>query len=177
MKTYMILPLLLSFLPSGKAQEEVMTPTHASSRFKFTLPVSLKRAAPLFGPEAERCWAGPQWNPEFVYPQPGKDVQGAVFTVQNGNHKAVWINTVFDTASGHMQYVSFIPDVFVFTVDVRLRMLSFASTEVEVTYVRTALSAAAAEQVRSMSKKDLASGPHWQQAILDCLAEQDKLTR
>ena len=55
-----------------------------------------------------------------MYPQPGKDVQGAVFTIQHGPHRAVWVNTVFDPAGGRMQYVALIPDTLVFTVDVRL---------------------------------------------------------
>jgi hypothetical protein len=42
------------------------------------------KAAPLFGPEGERAWAGKHWNPEFIHPQPARDVEGAVFTIQHG---------------------------------------------------------------------------------------------
>ncbi len=80
-------------------------PMHVSHRFQFVVRAPLVRAAVLFGPNGERCWAGPNWNPEFLYPQPGKDTQGAVFTVQHGPHKSVWVNTVFDPAAGRMQYV------------------------------------------------------------------------
>ena len=125
----------------------------------------LGRAAVLFGPEGERCWAGPDWNPEFLHPQPGKDVEGAVFTVQHGPHNSVWVNTLFDPKGGRMQYVSFIPDVLVSVVEVRLTALDAASTSVEVTYARTALKAAANETVQSMGKRDGESGPEWQQAI------------
>ena len=38
-----------------------------------------------------------------------------------------------------MQYVSFVPGIHVFTVDVRLTPLDSSSTSVEVTYARTAL--------------------------------------
>ena len=85
-------------------------PAHVSNTFHLVVPAPLSRAATLFGPEGERCWAGTHWNPQFVYPRPGQDVQGAVFTVQHGPHRAVWVNTVFDTAVGRMQYVSFIPE-------------------------------------------------------------------
>src|SRR5271168_4635003 len=137
-------------------------PVHVSNRFQFVVGAPLTRTAALFGPEAERCWAGQHWNPEFVYPQPGKDVLGAVFTVQHGPHRAVWVNTLFDTVGGRMQYVSFIPDTLVFTVDVRLTAVDSEHTSVEVTYARTALDAAANEDVETMGKRDRESGPEWQ---------------
>jgi hypothetical protein len=144
-------------------------PAHVSNAFHLMVRAPLSRAAALFGPEGERCWAGPHWSPEFVYPQPGKDVQGAVFTVQHGPHRAVWVNTVFDTVGRHMQYVSFIPDTLVFTVDVRLTAVDPAHTGVEVTYARTALDVAVNDEVEAMGKRDRESGPEWQEAIERCL--------
>ena len=144
-------------------------PAHVSNTFHLVVRAPLSRAATLFGPEGERCWAGPHWNPEFVYPQPGKDVQGAVFTVQHGPHRAVWVNTVFDAVGGRMQYVSFIPDTLVFTVDVRLTAVDLAHTGVEVTYARTALDGAVNDEVEAMGKRDRESGPEWQEAIENCL--------
>jgi hypothetical protein len=144
-------------------------PAHLSNRFQFMVRAPLSRAAVLFGPEGERCWAGRDWNPEFVYPQPAKDIEGAVFTVQHGPHHSVWVNTLFDPTGGRMQYVSFIPDVLVSVVEVRLSALDLSSTSVEVTYARTALKASANDEVQSMGKRDRASGPEWQQAIEKCL--------
>jgi len=144
-------------------------PAHVSNSFQFVVRAPLIRAAALFGPEGERCWAGQHWTPEFLFPQPGKDVQGAVFTVQHGPHKSVWVNTLFDTTAGRMQYVSFIPETLVSTVEVRLSPLDAASTRVEVTYVRTALNIAANEDVQEMGKSDAQSGPEWQRAIEKCL--------
>jgi hypothetical protein len=154
------------------ASQASASPAHVSNRFRFTVGAPLSRAATLFGPEGERCWAGEHWNPEFLYPQPGKDVQGAVFRIQQGPHKSVWVNTLFDLAAGRMQYVSFIPEALVSTVDVRLTALDPSSTSVEVTYARTALDAAANDDVEAIGKSDLASGPHWQKAIEMCLAEK-----
>jgi len=145
-------------------------PAHVSNSFEFVVRAPLSRAAPLFGPEGERCWAGPHWNPEFLYPQPGKDIQGAVFTVQHGPHTSVWVNTLFDPAGGRMQYVSFIAGTLVSTVDVRLTALDPSSTSVEVTYTRTALEVTANDDVQAMGKSDRASGPHWKQSIESCLA-------
>jgi hypothetical protein len=145
---------------------------HVCNSFHFVIRAPLHRAAPLFGPEGERCWAGQHWNPEFLYPQPGEDVQGAVFTVQRGPHTSVWVNTLFDVEGGRMQYVSFVAGTVVSTVDVRLTALDTSSTCVEVTYVRTALDVGANDDVRTMGKSDRESGPSWQQAIESCLTAQ-----
>jgi hypothetical protein len=145
-------------------------PAHVSSTFQFTVRAPMARAATLFGPEGERCWAGPRWNPEFLYPQPGKDIEGAVFKVQHGSHESVWVNTLFDLTAGRMQYVAFIPDQLVTTVAVRLTPLDAASTQVEVSYARTAVDPAANGKVEAMGKIDRESGPQWQQAIAVCLA-------
>lgn len=147
---------------SAQAKPEL---THVSSSFRFTVHAGFARVAPLFGPEGERGWAGKQWNPVFLYPAPGGDVQGAVFTVQHGPHTSVWVNTVFDLAGGRMQYVAFIPDVVVTTVDVHLTAMDESHTAVEVTYHRTALQAGADEDVRAMGESDRASGPKWREAI------------
>ncbi len=146
-------------------------PAHVTNTFHLVVRAPLSRAARLFGPDGERCWAGPHWNPEFLYPQPGKDIQGAVFTVQHGPHNSVWVNTLFDPAGGRMQYVSFIPDKLVSTVDVRLTSLDPSSTSVEVTYARTALNVSANDDVQAMGKRDGESGPEWQQAIEKCLSK------
>jgi hypothetical protein len=146
-------------------------PAHVINTFHLVVRAPLSRAAGLFGPEGERCWAGPHWNPEFLYPQPGKDLPGTVFTVQHGPHKAVWVNTVFDNVGGRMQYVAFVPDTLVFTVDVRLTAVDPAHTAVEVTYARTALDAAVNDEVEAMGTRDRESGPEWQEAIEKCLRE------
>jgi hypothetical protein len=57
---------------------------HLSTSFDLTVHASYAKTAPLFGPEGERAWAGKHWNPEFIHPQPAKDVEGAVFTIQHG---------------------------------------------------------------------------------------------
>ncbi len=138
---------------------------HVSNSFRFTVHAPLGRIAPLFGPEAERSWAGQHWDPEFLYPQPAEDIQGAVFTIQHGLHKAIWINTLFDLAAGRMQYVYVIPGVLATTVDVRLTPVDASATTVDVTYVRTALQADSNDNVHAMGEHDSKSGPEWQQGI------------
>lgn len=150
------------------------TPAHVVNTFRFQLAAPLARVAPLFGPEGERCWAGKHWDPHFLYPQPARDTEGAVFTVQHGPHTSVWVNTVFDLDHGRMQYVSVIDGVVVSVIDVRLTALDASHTSVEVTYARTALDPAANDVVTAMGSDDRDSGPHWQQSIEGCLGVTPK---
>ena len=169
--------LLLVSAMNSPQRIETMPPTelvHVSNSFHFDVSAPLERVAPLFGPEAERGWAGKHWNPVFLYPQPGKDVQGAVFTVQHGPHNSVWINTIFDVPGGRMQYVSFIPDVLVTIVDVKLTPLDRSHTTVEVTYTRTALQTAANDDVQALGNRDRDSGPDWQKSVETCLGLKSK---
>jgi hypothetical protein len=168
---WLFLSVIISMTNQQIAQSAAV-PAHVSNSFHFVIRAPLSRAAPLFGPEGERCWAGQRWNPQFLYPQPGKDVEGAVFTVQRGAETSVWVNTLFDPEGGRMQYVSLVPGIHVFTVDVRLTPLDSSSTSVEVTYARTALNVGANDEVQTLGKLDRESGPHWQQAIESCLAAQ-----
>ena len=159
----------MSNTQSTASTQAPVAPAHVSNSFHFLVHAPLGSAAPLFGPEGERSWAGDEWNPQFLYPQPGKDIQGAVFTIQRGGRKSVWITTLFDVANGRMQYVSFVPDVRVSTVDVQLTSVNPSTTRVEVTYVRTALDASANAEVQALGQSDRQEGEHWQEAIETCL--------
>jgi hypothetical protein len=138
---------------------------HVSSTFHFTVNAPMREAAPLFGPEGERAWAGKDWEPHFVFPAPARDVEGAVFTVQHGEHTAVWVNTVFDLAAGRMQYVYVLADLVATTIDVRLHPIDTQHASVDVTYTRTALKADANEHVVAMGQHDAKQGPEWERSI------------
>ena len=157
-------------LMAGMPAKAADAPVQVKNSFGFEVHAGLREVAPLFGPEGERCWAGEHWDPVFVWPQPAKDVQGAVFTVQHGPHTAVWVNTVFDVAAGRMQYVAVIPDAMTFTVDVTLTAVSAAVTKVDVTYTRTALDAGLNDEIEAMGRRDVANGPYWQKDIEGALA-------
>ena len=65
--------LMMMFVPVALAQElettvEDPSPSmaHVSNSFSFTVDAPLRDAAPLFGPEGERAWAGEDWKPQFV---------------------------------------------------------------------------------------------------------------
>jgi hypothetical protein len=152
--------------PKPEATVTSSQPTaHVSNRFTFTVNAPLREAAPLFGPEGERAWAGDDWNPEFVFPVPAQDVEGAVFTLRHGERTAVWVNTLFDLSGGRMQYVYVLGDLLLTTIDVRLHAIDAARTKVDVTYARTALRPEANEHVASMGKHDGEQGQVWEKAI------------
>jgi len=141
-----------------------MTPVHVTNSFEFVVRAPLETAAALFAPEAERAWCD-DWDPEFVWPQPAADVLGAVWTLQRGTEKWLWINTCFDLKRGCMQYVVLVPETLVSTIDVRLTPVDLAATAVHVTYSRTALNGAANTRVEALGESDRGQGPHWQSAI------------
>ena len=161
---------------------QMPAPAHVTNTFHFQVNAPLSQAAPLFGPEGERSWAGEHWNPEFLYPQPGsnaasgasRDIQGAVFTIQHGALASVWVNTIFDLSAGRMQYVAVIPDRMVSVVDVRLRSATAATTAVEVTYTRTALDPSLNEEVTAHGNQDRESGAEWEKAIEASLKQAKK---
>ena len=162
--------LLLSLCATAQAPAAAEHLAHVSNSFSFTVPASLHDAAPLFGPEGERAWAGREWNPQFLFPLPAKDVEGAVFTVQHGEHRSVWVNTRFDLEAGRMQYVALLPDLLVSTIDVALHAIDGTHTRVDVTYVRTALKPAANEHVVAMGRHDRGQGREWETSIRTYLA-------
>ncbi len=170
--------LALTMVPLHSPAAQSTTPAHSASanenahvvsNFRFEVTAPMAKVAPLFAPEAERRWAGENWKPVFLYPQPGDDVQGAVWTIQHGTLQTVWVNTIFDVPGGRMQYVAMVSGQLVTVVDVQVTALTPSRTAVSVTYTRTALDSAANEHVRALGEKDRGSGPEWQQGIQTAL--------
>jgi hypothetical protein len=143
---------------------------HTATSFDIAVQLPYARAAVLFGPEGERAYAGKHWNPVFLHPQPAADIEGAVFTIQHGPVKAVWVNTLFDIDARHFQYVYFLPDLMVTMIDVRFTETGVDVTRVHITYTRTAVAPEGNEHVASMTAGDKTAGPEWQKAIEDYLA-------
>jgi hypothetical protein len=158
-------PFLLAQPPETAVTDSQQSLAHVSNSLAFTVDAPLKDAAPLFGPEGERAWAGDDWNPQFVFPDPARDVEGAVFTVRHGEQTAVWVNTLFDLKAGRMQYVYVLADLLVTTIDVRLRAIDAMHTNVNVTYVRTALRPEANGHVALLGEHDREQGKVWEGAI------------
>jgi len=138
---------------------------HEESSFEVVVHAPYAEAARLFGPEGERAWAGEDWDPRFVHPQPGRDAQGAVFTIQNGRFEAVWVIARHDVEARHFQYVYMIAGVMVCTIDVEFVLVDEGTTKVHVTYARTALSPEGDGHVATMAEGDRKAGAEWQAAI------------
>lgn len=151
--------------PEAIVTTSLQPAAHVTNSFTFTVNAPLREAAPLFGPEGERAWAGDEWNPRFVFPVPARDVEGAVFTLRHGEHTAVWVNTIFDLSAGRMQYVYVLGDLLVTTIDVRLHVTDPRHTRVDVTYVRTALRPEANEHAAALGKHDGEQGKVWEKQI------------
>jgi hypothetical protein len=151
--------------PADNDSGATASPMHIRTEFELTVRAPYSAAFPLFGPNGERSWAGADWNPQFVYPNPAADVQGTVFTVKHGPHQAVWVNTLFDIEGHHIQYAYFISDVMVTTINLTFFPLDSANTKVSVTYERTALSVAANEHIQRFGAADRARGADWEKAI------------
>lgn len=150
---------------------------HVRNEFEFTVHTPYRVMAPLFGADGERAWAGPQWNPHFLYPQPASDTRGAVFTVQHGHHQAYWVNTAFDLDARHVQYAYIIPDVMATLIDIHFSELDPANTKVNVAYERTALSPDGNEHVREAGNSDRDGGKKWGVAINGYLEKQRTASR
>src|SRR3974390_2093404 len=136
---------------------------HTEEQFEFTANGPMEQVAPLFGADKERVWAA-GWDPQFVFPNPGTDKEGMVFTIDHHHRRALWVNTELDLKNGRVQYVYVVPDTMATRIALRLTPAG-DKTHVAVTYERTALSSDADEHVRQMADGDRGSGPDWEKAV------------
>jgi hypothetical protein len=136
---------------------------HTDEVFQFVAQGRLSCVFPLFGAHGERLWA-PGWEPRFVWPAAPEDRLGMVFEVDRDGRTATWINTLFDSASGRIQYVYVLPEIVATVITLELHAQGDA-TEVKVRYQRTSLAASADTRVEAMAAQDRAAGPEWAREI------------
>lgn len=148
-------------------------PARTHEEFSFVAHAPYADVFPLFGAHRERVWAT-GFDPQFIHPVPPHDEAGMVFTTVQQGLPRVWVNTAFDAATGHVQYVYWIADVMAALIDIRVTNSAGATTAVHVTYERTALRPEANEQVTQMAHIDANSGPHWAEMINGYLAKAAK---
>ncbi|HZP25368.1 MAG TPA: hypothetical protein VFB04_18145 [Terriglobales bacterium] len=146
---------------------------HTRTEFKFTVQAPFEQAAPLFGADEERKWS-PEWDPQFLYPQPAHDEPGMVFKIRHGEHEAVWLNTAFDLAAGHFQYAYVLNGAMATLIDIHLAREGVQKTGVTVVYQRTALVPEANEHVQHFAKGDEKAGKEWEDAINGYLLKGNK---
>ncbi|PWB72810.1 hypothetical protein C3F09_06060 [candidate division GN15 bacterium] len=146
-----------------------MSANHVRNSFTFSVAAAFEHTVPLFGAHAERVWARDDWNPQFLYPVPAKDVPGAVFTLDREGRQSIWINTAFDLQAGHVAYVSVVTGEVITSIDILVRPVDTGHSHVEVVYERTALSPGAVHHVHQLGKHDALAGPEWEESIAKAL--------
>ena len=172
-KPYLAIAMFLGCIPAMTAQSTAPAATdegHASTTMTFVIKAPLQKTASLFTPTGMQCWLGSHFQPEIVHAQLTKDTAGAVFTMQQGPQKSVWVNTLLDVKDGRMQYAMFVPDTMVTVVEVRMISDGKDATRVELTHTVTALSADARAALKSMGTQGQEHMAAAQKAIEGCLA-------
>lgn len=151
--------------------EEGVNPAlvHTREQFSFVVRAPYQQTFPFFGAYEERKWAT-GFDPRFVFPSPPRDQQGMVFTTVQEGRSRVWVNTVLDAGTGHVQYVYCIADTMVVLIDIHLTNAGVAETRVDVVYERTALRTEANEHVVRMAQADAKLGPKWAEMIHEYFA-------
>ncbi len=148
-----------------QAQERVQPAlAHSHEEFSLVVMAPYEQAFPLFGAYEERKWAK-GFDPQFIHPSPAIDRQWMVFTWEQKGTPSVWMNTAFDAASGHVQYVYFAKDTMVTLIDIHLTKAGAAETRVSVVYERTALRPETNEQVDRYARDDRNRGVEWAEMI------------
>jgi hypothetical protein len=138
---------------------------HARTEFHFSVDLAYDIAAPLFGALEEQKWA-PEWKPQFLYPNPPADQEGAVFRVDySPSQSSIWTTSVFNLARGHIQYVLVLDHVILTRIDIRLARAGAQKTDVSVVYERTAIHPNVNEDVRKLASEDAEKGEEWKAAI------------
>jgi len=146
------------------AQEPASALTHTRTEFNFMANAPFEQVGPLFGANEERKWS-PDWNPQFLYPQPAHDQPGMVFKIMHGQHEAFWVNTAFDLAAGHIQYAYVLNDAMATLIDIHVTRNGAQKTSITVVYERTALIPEANEHVQHFAQGDERAGKEWEEAI------------
>ncbi len=155
--------VIASSAPQAQATDTAK-PAHTHEAFSFVVSAPYADVFPLFGAYEERKWAV-GFEPKFIHPVPAHDQPGMVFTTVQEDMPRVWVNTAFDIATGHVQYVYVIADVMTALIDIHVTKSGTNETKVDVAYDRTALRPEANEQVIRMAQADSNSGPRWAEMI------------
>jgi hypothetical protein len=178
MKTIVLLMAAAGMGGGGFSQAAPPAPClHVRTSFDLVVPASYAETAPLFGPKGEGVWVGKHWDPQFVHPQPAHDEEGVVFTLSRGPVSEVWVNTLFDVDGRHYQYVYFMADLLVTTIDIRFKPIDDSNTQVNVVYLRTALTAEGNERVKEMTEGDKVADKEWSRKINAYLAGREQPIR
>jgi hypothetical protein len=121
-----------------------------------------------FGPIAEKRWV-PGFNPVFAYPNPPKEIDGAVFTLRRQSTQ-IWLLQTWDERHYVVHYVAVDPGVK--TTDILIRLLPWGvhKSRATISYTWTSLTSAGDTDVTHVAKYFVGEAPHWQSTINNYLA-------
>ena len=145
---------------------------HAERSFVVHVDAPFDQAVPLFGPIGEREWA-PDWSPHMIFPTDGSfPARGSVFTTGGKHGDEIWVLTGYDTQNGLVSYLVVLPGYLVTQIEIRLQGQGEKRTVAEVTYRRTALSAAGDHMVTHFVDNVSGHAAHWEHAINEALRKR-----
>ncbi len=171
----LIILTVLHFHGSSLARAQPGTiPVHKETSFDLLINQPYAVVAPLFGADGERAWGGADWDPHFIFPIPAKDVSGAIFTLEHGHRKMLWITPIFDLAGRHIEHLYVIHDAMVTLIDITFPDASPDTTKVHVVYQRTALAPGSNQHVEQLAAQDATAAQEWQHAIDNYFASRLK---
>ena len=160
-----VIPCLAAGLWHARRRRPARAVAQVDNQFEFRVREPYGKVAPLFGAWAERSWAGKDWNPRFLFPDPPGDRDGMVFLLPHGGSTSTWVNTAFNLETGTIQYVYVLPGVQAVVIDIQLAAATVAATTARVRYRRTALDPGHNERIKALGRQDAQNGPEWASAI------------
>lgn len=144
--------------------------------FTIVLHATVADATPLFGPVREIEWT-PEWAPQFLHPAGGAQRGGVVFTTTTSTgREQLWMLLDYDVAAGRVEYVNVSPGFSATQITIRTVPDGDRRCRATITYRRSALVAAANEEVNQMDAHWAEQQrPHWEAAINAVLAKASRL--
>jgi hypothetical protein len=160
--TVLLLPLgLLTVQPGFKPGRFVATG-------KFRLHASVSRAFTMFEPIGEKEWAQ-GWDPNPIYPDVIKPVEGAVFTTREKGEPSIWTITRYERGRT-IEYSVVSPGHDTTQISVACKGIAESVTEVTVSYRITGLSEQGNEYGLEHKSMFGSVMDHWRERISLALA-------
>ncbi|MED5618280.1 SRPBCC family protein [Ideonella sp. BN130291] len=123
-------------------------PLHTDASHTITIEAPIERCFMFFTPAGEELWVD-GWQPQYLWPSDGRTEAGMVFTTGQGEEHTIWMLVDFDRRAHRSRYARVTPGSRTGLVEVRCRALDAERTEVSVSYMLTALSAAGATALQA----------------------------
>jgi hypothetical protein len=140
--------------------------------FTIILNGSVADVTPLFGPVREAEWA-PDWSPRFIYPAPGVQREGVVFTTSRGHGSdRLWLLTTYDVGNGRVEYVVVTPAFTANEIKIRVVPDGEQHSKATITYRRSALAPEGNDEVAKLDAHWAEQQRiHWETAINEALTK------